>query len=153
MFTQSKVPQQLAPTPIFQAGAEFTLDGSPFLPAATQQVLSDALGSGVDSDGDGIDDTATAFVRRRLVEVGPRISDDKYTNFQLLAGVRGDIGETGWTYDVYVSEGEVSNSKTQSGNVNCPLPQALRCWTWPPIPLAAPALTPRITARPLAARP
>ena len=118
MFTQSKVPQQLAPTPIFQAGAEFTLDGSPFLPAATQQVLSDALGSGVDSDGDGIDDTATAFVRRRLVEVGPRISDDKYTNFQLLAGVRGDIGETGWTYDVYVSEGEVSNSNTQSGNVN-----------------------------------
>ena len=118
MFTQSKVPQQLAPTPIFQSGAEFTLDGSPFLPAATQQVLSDALGSGVDSDGDGIDDTATAFVRRRLVEVGPRISDDKYTNFQLLAGVRGDIGETGWTYDVYVSEGEVSGSNTQSGNVN-----------------------------------
>jgi outer membrane receptor protein involved in Fe transport len=118
MFTQSKVPQQLAPTPIFQAGAEFTLDGSPFLPAATQQVLSDALGSGVDSDGDGIDDTAIAFVRRRLLEVGPRVSDDKFTNFQLLAGVRGDIGETGWTYDVYVSEGEVSGSNTQSGNVN-----------------------------------
>ena len=118
MFTQSKVPQQLAPTPIFQAGSEFTLDGNPFLPAATQQVLSDALGSGVDTDGDGIDDTATAFLRRRLVEVGPRISDDKYTNFQLLAGVRGDIGETGWTYDVYVSEGEVSSSNTQSGNVN-----------------------------------
>ena len=118
MFTQSKVPQQLAPTPIFQAGAEFTLDGNPFLPAATQQVLSDALGNGVDTDGDGIDDTATAFLRRRLVEVGPRISDDKYTNFQLLAGVRGDIGETGWTYDVYVSEGEVSGSNTQSGNVN-----------------------------------
>ena len=118
MFTQSKVPQQLAPTPIFQAGSEFTLDGNPFLPVATQQLLSDALGSGVDTDGDGIDDTATAFLRRRLVEVGPRISDDKYTNFQLLAGVRGDIGETGWTYDVYVSEGEVSGSNTQSGNVN-----------------------------------
>jgi outer membrane receptor protein involved in Fe transport len=118
MFTQSKVPQQLAPTPIFQAGTQFTLDGSPFLPAATQQVLSDALGDGVDTDGDGIDDTATAFIRRRLVEVGPRVSDDKYTNFQLLAGVRGDIGDTGWTYDVYVSEGEVSSSNTQLGNVN-----------------------------------
>jgi outer membrane receptor protein involved in Fe transport len=118
MFTQSKVPQQLAPTPIFQAGSEFTLDGNPFLPVATQQLLSDALGSGVDTDGNGIDDTAIAFLRRRLVEVGPRISDDKYTNFQLLAGVRGDIGETGWTYDVYVSEGEVSSSNTQSGNVN-----------------------------------
>ena len=55
---------------------------------------TDALGSGVDSDGDGIDDTATAFVRRRLVEVGPRISDDKYTNFQLCSGIRGDIDDT-----------------------------------------------------------
>jgi len=118
MFTQSKVPQQLAPTPIFQSGAQFTLDGNPFLPAATQQVLSDALGDGVDTDGDGIDDTATAFLRRRLVEVGERVSDDKYVNFQLLAGVRGDIGDTGWTYDVYVSEGEVSGSNTQLGNVN-----------------------------------
>ena len=146
MFTQSKVPQQLAPTPIFQAGSEFTLDGNPFLPAATQAALNgnnvDNVGLGrrvdrifsdggtaftdtntctncvFDSDGDGIQDTAVAFLRRRLVEVGPRISDDKYTNFQLLAGVRGDIGETGWTYDVYVSEGEVSNSNTQSGNVN-----------------------------------
>ena len=118
MFTQSKVPQQLAPTPIFQPGSQFTLDGSPFLPAATQQLLSDAFGDGVDTDGDGIDDTGTAFVRRRLVEVGPRVSDNKYINFQILAGIRGEIGDTGWYFDAYVSEGEVSSSETQLGNVN-----------------------------------
>jgi outer membrane receptor protein involved in Fe transport len=118
MFTQSKVPQQLAPTPIFQSGSQFTLDGSPFLPAATQQLLSDAFGDGVDTDGDGIDDTGTAFVRRRLVEVGPRVSDNKYINFQILAGIRGEIGDTGWYFDAYVSEGEVSSSETQLGNVN-----------------------------------
>ena len=163
MFTQSKVPQQLAPTPIFQAGTDITSDGSPFLPAATQAILSgnnvDAVGLGVrearifsdgadgfndintcincvfdstptnddprlnvapliDADGNGIAEIGNAFLRRRLVEVGPRVSDSKYINFQLLAGIRGEIGDTGWYFDAYVSEGEVSSSETQLGNVN-----------------------------------
>ena len=94
------------------------LDGSPFFPAATQQILSDAFGDGVDTDGDGIDDTASAFVRRRLEEVGPRISDDLYTGFQIKGGVRGEIPNTTWTYDAYIQEGSVTSSNTQSGNVN-----------------------------------
>ena len=138
MYTSSRVPQQLAPTPIFQSGTDFTLDGSPFLTAQAQAALSgnnaDILGIGTrqdrvfadaagnpatalgaadsgitctncvfdnsfvdanedlidddprndvgplqDLDGDGIADTGTAFLRRRLKEVGPRISDDLYT--------------------------------------------------------------------------
>ena len=63
--------QELAPTPAF-IGTSWTLDGNPFIDAAAQQVLSDAIGSGVDTDGDGIDDEASALLRRRLVEVGPR---------------------------------------------------------------------------------
>ncbi len=115
-FTSSIVPQQLAPTPIFQTAA-FTLDGNPFLPAATQQILSDAIGDGVDSDGDGIDDTASALLRRRLVEVGPRIVDADFTAWQLLAGVRGQIMDTDWDYDGYISSGRVLNSSQQRGNV------------------------------------
>jgi len=118
MYTSSRVPQQLAPTPIFASGSQFTLDGSPFFPAATQQILSDAFGDGVDTDGDGIDDTASAFVRRRLEEVGPRISDDLYTGFQIKGGIRGEIPNTTWTYDAYIQEGSVTSSATQSGNVN-----------------------------------
>ena len=118
MYTSSRVPQQLAATPIFQSGSTFTLDGSPFLPAATQQLLSTAFGDGVDTDADGIDDTGTAFVRRRLLEVGPRRSDDLFTSFQMKAGLRGDIGESSWSYDAYIQEGSVTNSGTQSGNVN-----------------------------------
>jgi len=117
LFTQSRVPQQLAPTPIFQT-TSFTVDGSPFLDANAQQVLSDAFGDGVDTDGDGVDDTATAFVRRRLEEVGPRIADSSYTSWQLNAGVRGDIGDTSWSYDAYVSKGSAEGSETQLGNVN-----------------------------------
>lgn len=116
MFTSSKVPQQLAPTPIFQTST-FTLDGSPFLDAAAQQELSNALGDGVDSDGDGIDDTATAFVRRRLLEVGPRIDQSSSAAYQMQVGLRHDLSDA-WTVDGYVQYGNVNFDTQQSGNVS-----------------------------------
>ncbi len=115
-FTQSKVPQQLASTPIFQTSTA-TLDGNPFLPVATQQFLSDTLGDGVDSDGDGIDDEMTAFFRRRLIEVGPRIVDNAFTSYQIMGGVRGSITDT-WDYDAYAQFGNVNYGEVQRGNVN-----------------------------------
>ena len=90
-FTSSHVPQQLAATPIFQSGTQVTLDGSPFLDADAQQELSDAFGDGVDTDNNGIDDTGTMYVRRRMLEVGPRISDGIFTSFQRIQ-VRGNKG-------------------------------------------------------------
>ena len=117
MFTDSRVPQQLAATPIFQT-SEFSLDNSPFLTPGTQQLLSDAFGNGVDTDGDGIDDTATAFVRRRMLEVGERRSEDAFSSFQLQVGLRGAIGDSSWTYDTYYQTGKVNNSTSQLGNVN-----------------------------------
>lgn len=116
-FTSSYVPQQLAATPIFQSGTQVTLDGSPFLTALSQQTLSDAFGDGVDTDGDGIDDTGTMFVRRRMLEVGPRISDSTFTSFQLLGGLKGDISES-WSFDGYYQVGNVNGSETQIGNVD-----------------------------------
>ena len=116
-FTSSAVPQQLAATPIFQSGTQVTLDGSPFLTALSQQTLSDAFGDGVDTDGDGIDDTGTMFVRRRMIEVGPRISDDTFTSFQMLGGIKGDITES-WSFDAYYQAGRVNGSSTQFGNVD-----------------------------------
>ncbi len=83
----------------------------------SQQVLSDAHGDGVDTDIDGIDDTATVFVRRRLLEVGPRISDDTFTSFQIQGGFKGDITEN-WGYDAYFQIGTVNVSGTQIGNVS-----------------------------------
>jgi len=117
-FTSSKVPQQLAPTPIFQT-TTFTLDGNPFLTANSQQVMSDAIGLGVDTDGDGIDDEARALLRRRLLEVGPRIADSEFNSYQIQGGLRGDISES-WSWDAYVQYGNVTGSNTQSGNVDVP---------------------------------
>jgi iron complex outermembrane receptor protein len=117
MFTRSVVDNQLAPTPIFQTST-FTLDGSPFINGAAQQTISDAFGDGVDTDGDGIDDTASAFVRRRLLEVGPRFANQQRTSYQFKWGLKGDIGDTNFFYDAYYQEGEVSANNSQSGNVN-----------------------------------
>lgn len=117
MFTDSRVPQQLAPTPIFQT-ATFTLDGNPFIEDSSEQILSDAIGDGVDTDGDGIDDTATAFLRRRLEEVGPRRVEAAFTSYQFLTGLRGAIGDSNWVYDAYYSTGKVNGSTAQLGNVN-----------------------------------
>ena len=115
-FVQSEVPQQLAPTPIFQT-TTFSLDNNPFIDRAAQQVLSDAIGSGVDTDGDGVDDTARALLRRRLLEVGPRIGSDTRNTFQLIGGLRGDITDQ-FGYEVFYSEGRTNNSSFQEGNVN-----------------------------------
>lgn len=117
MFTDSRVPQQLAATPIFQT-ATFSLDGNPFLTPETQQFLSDTLGSGVDTDGDGIDDTGRALLRRRMLEVGERRSEDAFQSFQFQLGMRGAIGDSNWTYDVYYQTGKVQNSSAQLGNIN-----------------------------------
>lgn len=117
MFTDSTVPSQLAPTPIFQTST-FSLDNNPFITPEAQQIISDGIGLGVDTDGDGIDDEGRALLRRRLREVGPRRSEDSFNSFQLQVGVRGVIGDSSWTYDSYYQTGKVTNSNAQLGNVN-----------------------------------
>jgi len=115
-FSSNLVESQLAPTPIFQT-SEFTLDGNPFLTTEAQQLLSQGFGNGVDTNGNGIDDTATAFLRRRLVEVGPRFNSDNRDTFQVLLGVEGDLSDQ-FSYDLSFSEGRTNNSSFQTGNVN-----------------------------------
>lgn len=118
MFTDSRVPSQLAPTPIFQT-SDFTLDGNPFITPEAQQIISDAIGSDIDTDGDGISDLGTgALLRRRLQEVGPRRSEDAFSSYQFQVGIRGDIGDSPWFYDAYYQTGKVNNSTAQLGNVN-----------------------------------
>lgn len=120
LFANNDVPQQLAPTPIFASGSQFSLDGNPFINAGSQQIISDEIGDGVDTDGDGIDDTATVGgfgLRRRLEEVGPRVSDDEFTAFQIQTGISVDLTET-WNLDMYFQEGRVKNTTSQLGNVN-----------------------------------
>lgn len=111
--TSSDTTRQFAPFPFF-GSASFVLDGNPFLPQTTQQQLSDALGFESDVDGDGIGDSTSAFLRRRLVELGPRQIELKSTTEQFQAGVRGSLGGL-LEYDVYASEGVVQEQTNYSG--------------------------------------
>ena len=122
-MANNKVPQQLAPTPIFEprgGSINVSLDGNPFIAPSAQQIISDAIGAGVDTDEDGIDDeyTAGAFgIRRRLVEVGPRIANTDNTSYQIEAGARYQLSDT-WDLDLTFSEGRTKQVETQEGNID-----------------------------------
>ncbi|MEO0817181.1 MAG: TonB-dependent receptor [Pseudomonadota bacterium] len=120
LYANNDVPQQLAPTPIFQSGTTFSLDGNPFITPDAQAIISAEIGDGVDTDGDGIDDTATVGgfgIRRRMEEVGNRRSEDEFSAFQVQAGITVDLTNT-WTLDAYFQEGRVKNTTSQLGNIN-----------------------------------
>lgn len=116
MFTQSNVPQQLAPTPAYLT-VTATLDDNPFL---TDQAKAefDAAGLGDGNIGpNGFSETATFFQGRRMTEVGPRIAESTSNSFQLQAGVRGDITDS-WGYDGYIQQGRVNFNEAQRGNIS-----------------------------------
>ena len=123
LFARNEVNQQLAPTPIFEPRGgtiNASLDGNPFITPEAQQLISDAVGAGVDTDGDGIDDEFTqgAFgFRRRLVEVGPRQSNNEFSTFQVSVGAELELSDT-WTFDLNVTEGRSNGTENQNGNVN-----------------------------------
>jgi len=117
MFTDSRVPSQLAPTPIFQTST-FTVDGNPFITPEAQQIISDGIGLGVDTDGDGIDDEGRALLRRRLEEVGNRRSEEAFLSYQFQVGARGNVSDSNWFYDVFYQTGKVQNANAQLGNIN-----------------------------------
>ena len=73
----------------------------------------------IDTDGDGIADEASALLRRRLVEVGPRQGKDRRNQFQLVLGVRGALTDN-WDYEASFSSGRTQNASNQSGNIDVP---------------------------------
>lgn len=117
LYTKSEVPAQLAPSPAFE-DVTFTIDGNPFITPDAQAILGAALGDGVDANGNGIADTGTALVRRRLEEVGPRFSDDEFETITVTTGLRGAFGESNWNYDAYVQYGSSEGDTQLLGDVS-----------------------------------
>jgi len=117
LYTLSEVPQQLAPSPAFE-NVTFTIDGNPFITPDAQATLSSAIGDDVDANGNGIADTGSGLVRRRLVEVGPRFSDDEFETLTLTSGLRGAFGSSDWTYDAYVQVGQSEGDSTLLGDIS-----------------------------------
>ena len=116
LYTNSQVDSQLAPSPAFE-NVTFTVDGNPFLTPEAQAVLSAGIGDDIDANGNGIADTASALVRRRLEEVGPRFSDDEFETISAISGLRGNFNSN-WSYDAYIQIAESEGSQTLLGDVS-----------------------------------
>ncbi|HEU4781134.1 MAG TPA: TonB-dependent receptor [Steroidobacteraceae bacterium] len=70
------------------------------------------------------DPGAALDFRQRMLGVGPRESHDQYDVYQLLAGVRGKLGED-HEWDMYVSSSSMSNTNFLNNDVSKPRLQEL----------------------------
>ena len=112
MYTTFQSDQQLASTPVTCSGTALGCS----LPV-TNSAIPDDLRALLQSR---TNNNAALSFTRRYTEVGPRIQENRFDVVQTLVGVRGDfnVGERGFSYDVYGSWGQVSNPALQGGNVS-----------------------------------
>jgi outer membrane receptor protein involved in Fe transport len=91
MFEDDHTVAQVAPSGTF--GYTFSIGcNSPLFSAdEVQQLCTNA--------GLGPTDKATLAILKRNVEGGPRIDDNRHTDYRILIGARGDIVDN-WTYDI-----------------------------------------------------
>jgi len=124
MFTNSTVSLQLAPSGLFGAGFTLPLN-NPFINDVVGQQICASFAVPIpvatcQAGLDAVDPNDPGYlapqvpINRRLVEQGPRNSDIITNQFQIWAGVRGDITDT-ISYDVYGTYGESQRTSTRTG--------------------------------------
>ncbi|KUR77267.1 TonB-dependent receptor domain-containing protein [Novosphingobium sp. Fuku2-ISO-50] len=103
MYQHTKVVTTLAPTAT--AGFSFNIDPSnPLLSAAEREAFFDTTANPnlvINSDG-----TSTVGIRRRIVETGGRVEEHTSKTWQVMSGLRGDLG-WGFKWDASVQYAEV----------------------------------------------
>jgi len=132
-FSAINVRQQVAPSGVFGNRFEIPLM-NPFLSSSARTTIIDNINTFVaatpgvtiadagvnDLNSNGVfdlGDSITAPVRRRTLELGTRSTNYDSNNFQLVAGLRGDLwGE--WDYDVYYSHAEAERTEVNAGYTN-----------------------------------
>lgn len=108
-YSHNNAVQNIAPTGTFGAGVSINTD-NPVLTPANQQFLADnAIPQGPNLVAFGLS--------RRLVELGPRISDNERDYTRLLAGLRGRLTET-WNYDFWVSYTKADEQELQRNDAS-----------------------------------
>ncbi|MGP1352393.1 MAG: TonB-dependent receptor domain-containing protein [Parasphingopyxis sp.] len=122
MFTNSTVSLQLAPSGLFGDPFIFPLN-NPFLTETQRQQICASYATPIDpatctaagqatGPGDPNYIAQPTIINRRLVEQGPRQTTNVTNQFQLWAGVRGDLSPT-LSYDVYATYGESQRTTTR----------------------------------------
>jgi len=105
MWANYQANTQLAPTP---ASSLYVRPDNPNLGAAEMALLADRPTA-----------DEPFRMRKRMIESGPRISQNTYNVLQLTAGMKGELGfAPEWDWDVYASWGNVDREVVQFGNVS-----------------------------------
>lgn len=135
-YSSTNVRQQVAASGIF-GSAMWTPLANTYIGNQARQTFIDAYNAGIgtgivyqagggalpnwrDLNGNGvvdIDDDILVTYSRRTVEFGERSTTYDSNIYQLLAGVRGELGSD-WNYDVSFSYGESDRQNTSAGYVN-----------------------------------
>jgi len=132
-FAATNIRQQIAPSGVF--GNLFNVPlNNPFLSAqARAKIISEAnafragggntTGRWVDVNNNGVVDAADTLqmsIRRRTVEFGERSTTYDNNTFQMVLGLKGDLGEflPDWTWDASVQMGQADRSNISAGYTN-----------------------------------
>lgn len=133
-WTQYRAASALAPTPVptllvtpsiapglvVGSGAFSQLAApvtNPFIPADLRTLLNSRTGDNP-SPGRRGRQRGVPESRTRTVDIGLRQENYENTVVQYMAGLRGPIGDTGWKFEAYLSEGQTKIINTQTGNVD-----------------------------------
>src|SRR5262249_4564454 len=104
MFMEDRSSSAIAPSGLFQGGGLapgsngnwFVNCANPFLSAQQQGVI------GCTAPMIAADSQVALNIGRRNIEGGPRTADFDHTNYRIVIGMRGDLGDA-WHYDGYGS--------------------------------------------------
>lgn len=89
---------------------------NPFIPADLATLLASRTGDDPNLVGSG---AAEPFLlRQRTLSAGLRQSNFENTVVQFLGGARGPIGDSGWEWEAYISEGRTEIDRLQEGNID-----------------------------------
>ena len=107
IFTSNNVPQELAPTPFFSTVTIDTVN-NPFLSAGARSTIEAANG------GPGL---FPVFIGRRMLEIGPRNSNQELDSYQLSADLEGQWSDD-WDWTLHAHLNRVNGVQVQTGNVS-----------------------------------
>ena len=89
---------------------------NPFIPEDLQSILASRTGDNPALVGSGA--TEPFLMRQRTLSAGLRQSNFENTVIQYHFGADGPIGNSGWNWHAYLSEGRVETDRNQQGNID-----------------------------------
>lgn len=113
IFTSNNVPTELAPTPFFRT-VTIDIDNNPFLTPSTEAAFRAANGGG------GL---FPIYIGRRMLESGPRNSNQELDSYQLAGGLEGSFSEE-WDWELHAHINRVNGVQVQTGNISISAMQA-----------------------------